>query len=68
MDGVIHFLSSDAANNLLTLRNRFELVSCSGWEQKADEHLPSALAVPAQLPFLSFERNTGVAAGGSRPA
>ena len=63
VDGVIHFLSSDAANNLLSLRNRFELVWCSGWEEKANEHLPYALAVPAELPFLSFERKPGCGHG-----
>lgn len=59
VDGVMHFLSSDAGIHLLDLSARFELVWCSGWEEKADEHLPHALAVPRGLPFLSFERNPG---------
>lgn len=57
VDGVMHFLSSAAGNHLLGLRERFELVWCSGWEEKANEHLPLALALPSELPFLSFERN-----------
>jgi hypothetical protein len=52
----MHFLSSDAGNHLLGLRHRFELVWCSGWEEKADDHLPYALSLPAGLPFLSFGR------------
>lgn len=59
VDGVMHFLSSDAGNHLLDLRDRFELVWCSGWEEKADEHLPHVLSLPRGLPFLSFERNPG---------
>ena len=59
VDGVMHFLSSDAGNHLLRLHDRFELVWCSGWEEKANEHLPYALSLPGELPFLSFERNPG---------
>jgi HAD domain in Swiss Army Knife RNA repair proteins len=58
VDGVMHFLSSDAGNHLLGLRDRFELVWCSGWEDKADDHLPFALSLPAGLPFLSFGRES----------
>ena len=53
------FLSSDAGKHLLDLLPRFELVWCSGWEEKANEHLPYALALPDELPFLSFARNPG---------
>jgi hypothetical protein len=59
IDGVMHFLSSAAGIHLLGLIDRFELVWCSGWEEKANEHLPHALALPGQLPFLSFERSPG---------
>ena len=63
VDGVTHFLSSDAGIHLLALAERFELVWCSGWEEKAEEHLPYALDVPRGLPFLSFPRNPGRAHG-----
>ena len=59
VDGVTHFLSSDAGKHLLGLLDRFEVAWCSGWEEKADEHLPYALALPRGLAFLSFERNPG---------
>jgi hypothetical protein len=59
VDGVMHFLSSDAGNHLLDLTRRFELVWCSGWEEKAEDHLPHALSLPRGWPFLSFERNPG---------
>ena len=63
VDGVTHFLSSAAAIHLLDLHERFELVWCSGWEEKAEEYLPRVLALPRELPFLSFERNPGRANG-----
>ena len=59
VDGVMHFLSSDAGLHLLALADGFELVWCSGWEEKADEHLPRVLALPSGLPFLTFARNPG---------
>jgi Swiss Army Knife RNA repair-like protein len=57
IDGIPHFLSAIAARNLLALVSLFELVWCSGWEEKADEYLPHLLGLPRGLPHLSFERN-----------
>jgi hypothetical protein len=54
VDGVIHFVSDTAAGHLLGLMGWFELIWCSGWEEKADEYLPHALGLPAGLPHLSF--------------
>lgn len=59
IDGIPHFLSTAAAENLLGLVSVFELLWCSGWEEKADEYLPHLLGLPAGLPFLSFERDVG---------
>jgi hypothetical protein len=56
IDGIPHFLSSKAAEHLLALAPIFELVWASGWEEKANEHLPHLLGLPA-LPHLSFERS-----------
>jgi hypothetical protein len=54
VDGIAHLLSSRAAEHLLELANTFELAWCSGWEEKANEHLPHQLGVPT-LPHLTFE-------------
>lgn len=54
VDGIPHFLSANAADLVASLRGDFDLVWCSGWEEKADEHLPFALGLPAGLPHLSF--------------
>ncbi len=67
IDGIPHFLSATAARNLLALVSLFELVWCSGWEEKADEYLPHLLGLPQGLPHLSFERgaSTTIANGSS---
>jgi hypothetical protein len=59
IDGTPHFLSSTAAAHLLELSSMFELVWASGWEERANEHLPHLLGLPPELPFLRFERNVG---------
>ena len=58
VEGIPHFLSSAAAEHLHQLAEWFDLVWCSGWEEKASEHLPVLLGVP-DLPHLSFDRNPG---------
>ncbi|HTA36477.1 MAG TPA: HAD domain-containing protein [Solirubrobacteraceae bacterium] len=59
IDGMLHFLSATAAAHLLDLAPHFELVWCSGWEERADEHLPHLLGLPPGLPHLRFERAVG---------
>jgi hypothetical protein len=54
IDGMPHFLSVTAAAHLLELAQMFELVWASGWEEKADEHLPHLLGLPAGLPCVRF--------------
>jgi hypothetical protein len=59
IEGIPHFLSSAAAAHLLTLAEDFDLVWCSGWEEKAEEYLPHLLDLPAGLPFLRLQRSQG---------
>jgi hypothetical protein len=54
VDGVVHLISATASEHLLRLARTFDLVWCSGWEEKADEHLVHALSLPARPPFLTF--------------
>jgi len=58
VEGVAHFLSATAVEHLHDLAESFDLVWCSGWEEKASEHLPALIGAP-RLPHLSFERNPG---------
>ncbi len=59
IDGTPHFLSSTAAAHLLDLASMFELVWASGWEERANEHLPHLLGLPPELPFLRFKQMAG---------
>jgi hypothetical protein len=59
VDGIAHFLSATAGGHLRALSDEFELVWCTGWEEKANEYLPRVLELPAPLPYLSFDRNPG---------
>jgi HAD domain in Swiss Army Knife RNA repair proteins len=54
VDGIPHFLSQRAAEHLLALSDAYELVWCTGWEEKANEVLPHALGL-GPLPYLSFD-------------
>jgi hypothetical protein len=54
VDGVPHLISAAASRHLLALARAFDLVWCSGWEEKADEHLTTALCLPVRPPFLTF--------------
>jgi HAD domain in Swiss Army Knife RNA repair proteins len=57
IEGIPHFLSATAAAHLLALGDQFELIWASGWEDRAEDHLPHLLGLPAGLPFLRFERD-----------
>ena len=59
VDGILHLCSARAAQYLPGLQDQFELVWCTGWEEKANEYLPQWLGLPAELPYLQFERNPG---------
>lgn len=58
VEGIPHLLSATARENLQRLAEWFEPVWCSGWEERANEHLPTLLGLPV-LPALSFDRNPG---------
>lgn len=56
VDGLPHYLSEQAGGLLARLAGRFECVWCTGWEDRAPEHLPHLLGLdgPA-FAHLSFE-------------
>jgi hypothetical protein len=60
VEGIPHFLSATAAGHLHELARWFDLVWCSGWEERAGEHLPALIGAP-DIPHLSFDRNPGKA-------
>lgn len=58
VEGIGHFLSATAAEHLHALAEWFDPVWCTGWEERAAEHLPGLIGAP-HLPHLSFDRNPG---------
>lgn len=55
VDGISHLISAGAGALLRELATAFELVWCTGWEEKANDYLPRALGLPGPLPHLSFD-------------
>jgi hypothetical protein len=56
VDGIAHCIPPDAGPRLTRLADRFDLVWATGWEEKANEYLPSILGLSfGPLPFLSFD-------------
>jgi hypothetical protein len=55
IDGTPHCIPDDVGARLVRLAESFELVWATGWEQRANEHLPLLLKLPFRdLPCLSF--------------
>jgi hypothetical protein len=56
IDGVAHCIPPEVGERLTTLAERFELVWATGWEERANEHLPHLLKLPVKdLPCLTFD-------------
>jgi HAD domain in Swiss Army Knife RNA repair proteins len=56
IDGVAHCIPEDVGQRLVTLAETFELVWATGWEERANEHLPYVLKLPFRdLPCLTFD-------------
>jgi hypothetical protein len=54
VDGMLHCISLRAGKRLERLAEHFDLVWASGWEEKANFYLPTALGI-AELPHLTFD-------------
>jgi hypothetical protein len=52
VDGMPHWLSEAAGRRLQRLSRTFECVWCTGWEERAEEHLPRLLGLPGGWPHL----------------
>ena len=59
VEGLLHLCSARAAEHLPALSDDFELVWCTGWEEKAGEHLAPLIGLDPPPPYLSFDRNPG---------
>ncbi len=54
VEGIPHFLSREVAARLARIAAGYECVWCTGWEDRADGHLPHLLGLPAGWAHLSF--------------
>ena len=54
IDGMLHCISMRAGERLKRLRGSYDLVWASGWEDRANDHLPTILGLP-KLPYLTFD-------------
>ena len=53
-DGIAHCISRDAGDRLRRLGAHFEMIWATGWEERANEHLPPILGLP-KFPYLTFD-------------
>lgn len=62
VEGIPHFISRAAGEHLRALSALYTLVWATGWEEKANEHLPALLGLDGPLPHLTFEWSGGAGA------
>ena len=55
IDGVAHCISDVAGPQLVRLADTYDLVWATGWEERANDHLPLILGLPGELPVLHFD-------------
>jgi hypothetical protein len=54
IDGMLHCISLEVGPRLTRLGKTYELIWASGWEDRANDHLPNILGLP-ELPYLTFD-------------
>ncbi|HEY1238109.1 MAG TPA: hypothetical protein VGE91_07210 [Solirubrobacterales bacterium] len=54
IDGMLHCIALETGPRLNRLAESYELIWASGWEDRANDHLPNILGVP-ELPYLTFD-------------
>ena len=59
VDGIPHLISAGAGERLARLAEAFECVWCTGWEDRAEEHLPALLGLPGGWAHLTFPAAPG---------
>jgi hypothetical protein len=55
IDGIAHCISDVAGPQLLRLADTYELIWATGWEDRANDHLPMILGLQDKLPCLHFD-------------
>ena len=57
VDGMPHCLVHGCGERLNRLSSSYELVWATGWEERANEHLPHLLGLEDRYPTLSFDHS-----------
>jgi hypothetical protein len=55
VEGVPHCIGHGSGERLARLSTVYELVWATGWEERANEHLPHLLGLGRELPSLTFD-------------
>jgi hypothetical protein len=56
VDGIAHCIGDSCGRRVMRLLERYEVVWATGWEEKANEYLPTLLELPGlELPTLTFQ-------------
>jgi hypothetical protein len=61
VDGMVHFISAEAGDHLRGLARSFQLIWCTGWEERAAEYLPHVLGLSREIPHLRLDAGAGMA-------
>jgi len=54
IDGIAHCIPEDVGGRLRRLADHYELIWATGWEDRANDHLPTILGLDGELPYLTF--------------
>ena len=54
IEGIAHCIAHGIGPRLERLAEHFQLVWATGWEERANDHFPYLLGLPADLPALTF--------------
>lgn len=55
IDGMAHCIAHGTEERLRRLAEHFELIWATGWEERANDHLPPLLGLAGELPVLTFD-------------
>ncbi len=54
IDGMAHCIADGVGERLRRLTDHYELIWATGWEERANDHLPLLLGLAEDLPALTF--------------
>lgn len=55
IDGIAHCIPDDAGERIRRLAQVYEVVWATGWEDRANDHLPRILGLRGEFPYLTFD-------------